>query len=89
MRLKIIVVSALTAIVVGIAAPGAGAADPADNGNCLSSFVNGGAQGSQVSSDPGGAQASGELANFCARPAGAAEHAEGRRHLQARRNRRG
>ena len=63
MRLKIIVASALTAIVVGIAAPGAGAA-PADNGNCLSSFVNGGAQGSQVSSDPGGPQASGELGQF-------------------------
>jgi hypothetical protein len=62
MRLKIIV--ALTAIVVGIAAPGAGAADPADNGNCLSSFVNGGAQGSQVSSHPGGPQASGELGQF-------------------------
>src|SRR3954454_2551547 len=36
MRLKIIVAPALTAIVVGIAAPGAGAAGPADNGNCLS-----------------------------------------------------
>lgn len=64
MRLKIIVASALTAIVVGIAAPGAGAADPADNGNCLSSFVNGRAQGSQVSSDPGGPQAGGELGQF-------------------------
>jgi len=64
MRLKIIVASALTVIVVGIAAPGAGAADPADNGNCLSSFVNGGAQGSQVGSDPGGPQASGELGQF-------------------------
>jgi hypothetical protein len=64
MRLKIIVAFALTAIVSGTAAPGAGAADPADNGNCLSSFVNGGAQGSQVSSDPGGPQASAELGQF-------------------------
>jgi hypothetical protein len=63
-RLKIIVASALTAIVVGIAAPGAGAADPIDKGNCLSSFVNGGAHGRQVSGDPGGAQASGELGQF-------------------------
>jgi hypothetical protein len=64
MRLKITVASALTAIVVGLAAPGAGAADPVDSGNCLSSFVNGGAQGSQVSSDPGGPQAGGDLGQF-------------------------
>ena len=64
MRLKIIVASALTAIVVGIAAPGAGAAVPADNGNCLSSSVNGGELGSLVSNDPGGAQGSGDLGQF-------------------------
>ena len=55
---------ALTAVVAGAAAPGAGAADPPDNGNCLSSFVNGGSQGGQVSSDPGGPQADGELGGF-------------------------
>jgi hypothetical protein len=64
MRLKTIVAFALTAIVVGAAAPVAGAANPPANGNCLSSFVNGGAQGRQVSSDPGGPQASGELGQF-------------------------
>lgn len=64
MRLKIVVASALTAIVVGTAAPGAGAANPADDGNCLSSFVNGGSQGSQVSGAPGGPQASGDLGQF-------------------------
>jgi hypothetical protein len=64
MRLKTIVAFALTAIVVGAAAPGAGAANPPENGNCLSSFVNGGVQGGQVSSDPGGPQASGELGQF-------------------------
>ena len=64
MRLKIIVASALTVIMVGIAAPGAGAAAAADKGNCLSSFVNGEAQGSQVSSDPGGPQAGGDLGQF-------------------------
>jgi hypothetical protein len=63
MRLKTIVGFALTATVAG-AAPSAGAANPPDHGNCLSSFVNGGSQGSQVSSDPGGAQASGELGQF-------------------------
>lgn len=64
MRLRTITAFALTAIVAGAAAPGAGAADPRDKGNCLSSFVNGGSQGSQVSSEPGGAQASGELGQF-------------------------
>lgn len=64
MRLKTIVAFPLTVIVLGAAAPVAGAATPPDNGNCLSSFVNGGAQGGQVSSDPGGPQASGELGQF-------------------------
>jgi hypothetical protein len=64
MRLKTIVPFALTAMMAGAAAPGAAVANPPDNGNCLSSFVNGGAQGSAVSSDPGGAQASGELGQF-------------------------
>ena len=63
MRLKTIVGFALTAT-VAVAAPSAGAANPPDHGNCLSSFVNGGAQGTQVSSDPGGAQASGDLGQF-------------------------
>ena len=72
--LKIIVASALTAIVVAIARCLAQARRTRPNhGNCLSSFVNGRAQGSQVSSDPGGPQASSGSANFCARPAGAAE----------------
>jgi hypothetical protein len=64
MRLKTIVAFALTAIAAGAAVPATGAANPPDNGNCLSSFVNGGAQGSQVSSDPGGPQADGELGQF-------------------------
>jgi hypothetical protein len=63
-QLKTTVAFTLTAIAVGAAAPGAGAANPPDYGNCLSSFVNGGAQGSQVSSDPGGPQASGDLGQF-------------------------
>jgi hypothetical protein len=64
MRLKTIVALALTAIVVGAAVPVADAGNPPDSGNCLSSFVNGGAQGSQVSSDPGGPQADGGLGQF-------------------------
>jgi hypothetical protein len=64
MRIKLIVAFALIAIVVGAAAPVADAGNPRDNGNCLSSFVNGGAQGGLVSSDPGGAQASGDLGQF-------------------------
>jgi hypothetical protein len=64
MRLKTIVAFALATIVAGAAAPGAGAANPPDNGNCLSSFVNGGSFGGQVSSDPGGPQADGELGAF-------------------------
>jgi hypothetical protein len=64
LRSKTIIAFALAAIAAGAAAPGAGAASPPDNGNCLSSFVNGGSQGSQVSSDPGGPQASGELGQF-------------------------
>ncbi len=64
MRHKAILAFSLTAILAGAAAPGAGAANPPDNGNCLSSFVNGGSQGSQVSSDPGGAQGDGELGQF-------------------------
>ena len=64
MRLKTTVAFVLTALVVGAAAPVADAGKPPDNGNCLSSFVNGGAQGGQVSSDPGGPQASGELGQF-------------------------
>jgi hypothetical protein len=63
MRLKTIVGCALTAILAA-AAPSAEAANPPDSGNCLSSFVNGGSQGSQVSSDPGGRQASGDLGQF-------------------------
>ena len=57
----------LTGAGIPVIAPkpaGAGAADPIDKGNCLSSFVNGGAHGRQVSGDPGGAQASGELGQF-------------------------
>ena len=64
MRLKTIVAFVLTALVVGAAAPVADAGNPPDKGNCLSSFVNGGAQGGQVSGDPGGPQASGELGQF-------------------------
>ncbi len=65
MRLKAILAFSLTAILAGAAAPGAGAANPPDNGNCLSSFVNGGSFGNQVSSDPGGPQADGrELGGF-------------------------
>jgi hypothetical protein len=53
-----------TAIVLGTAAPVAGAPNPPDNGNCLAIFVDGGAQGGQVSGDPGGPQASGDLGQF-------------------------
>jgi hypothetical protein len=61
-RLTAVISSAVVAM--AIAAPSALAADPPDNGNCLSSFVNGGSQGGQVSGDPGGAQASGDLGAF-------------------------
>jgi len=64
LRSKTIIAFALAAIAAGAGAPGAGAASPPDHGNCLSSFINGGSQGSQVSSDPGGRQASGELGQF-------------------------
>jgi hypothetical protein len=61
-RLTAVISSAVVAM--AIAAPSALAADPPDNGNCLSSFVNGGSQGGQVSGDPGGAQASHDLGAF-------------------------
>ena len=64
MRLKTIVALALTATAASAAAPGAGAANPPENGNCISSFVNGQKLGSTVSSNPGGPQASGELGQF-------------------------
>ena len=73
MRLKTIVAFALTALVVGAAAPVADAGNPPDNGNCLSGFVNGGAQGGQVSSDPAARKPAANSANSCARLAVAAE----------------
>ena len=64
MRYKTVVAVALTAVAAGAVAAGADASSPPDHGNCLASFVNGGAQGSAVSSDPGGPQASRELGQF-------------------------
>ena len=60
---KTAIATGLLAASLAAAGTTAGAAPP-DRGNCLANFVNGGAQGSAVSSDPGGPQASGELGQF-------------------------
>lgn len=64
MELRRSLAFAVTALAFGAGSVGVSAASPPDSGNCLSSFVNGGSMGGQVSGDPGGAQADGELGAF-------------------------
>jgi hypothetical protein len=60
MRLKAIAtIAATAALLAPLAAQSAAATDPPDNGNCFSSFVNGGSLGGQVSGNPGGKQVDG------------------------------
>ena len=64
MRLARTAALAVAIASLGTASTANGASTPPAKGNCLSSFINGGSQGSLVSSDPGGRQADGTLGAF-------------------------